>query len=181
MLFEKATDMFLENCKALDRSPNTVDKYKRALKRFDLYLTGKYNRPIYVDEVKAEDMEQFLFQEYNPTEYSSSSRHNVVTAFRSLYSYLKRKRICENTGKLIKHEKVETKERDTVSEMEFRKIIQQINSHTVKAVLYTLYHAGLRINEAVTLKLTDVDLEEDMLHLKDTKLVMIGQYQSIRG
>lgn len=169
MLLEKAIDMFLENCNALERSPKTIDKYKYCLKKFDSFMSNQYNRPVYIDEVKPEDMERFLFQYFNPAEYSSSMRHNAVTAFRSLYSYLERKRLCENKGKLIKHEKVETGERQTISEMEFRKIIHHIKTPTTKAVLHTLYYAGLRINEALSLKTGDVDLEQEVLHIKDTK------------
>lgn len=169
MLFEKGIEIFLENCVSRELSPKTIEKYKSCLKKFGVFLNELYNRPVYIDEVKAEDLERFLFQHYNLTQYSSSSRHNVVTAFRSMYSYLERKRLCENIGKLVKSEKVVTDERETVSEMEFRKIMKYINSATTRAVLYTLYYAGLRINEALRLKMADVDLEQDVIHVKETK------------
>lgn len=169
MLFGKGIEMFTENCRARELSSTTIEKYTYCLKKLDLFLSEVHNRPVYIDEVKADDIEQFLFQRYNPKEYSSSARQNVNTAFRSMYSFLERKKLCENTGKLIKREKVETDERETISEMEFRKIIQQIKSATVKAVLYILYFAGLRINEALSLKIYDVDLEKDVLHIKYTK------------
>ncbi len=169
MLFGKGKELFIENCKSRDLSPKTIEKYKNSLEKFDLFLSELYNRPVYIDEVKPEDLERFLFLYYNPKYYSSSSQHNIITAFRSMYSYLERKRICENKGKLIKNVKVETEERETVSEMEFRKIVQHVKTATTKAVLYTLYNAGLRINEALSLKISDVDMEQDILHIKNTK------------
>jgi len=169
MLFVKGIELFIENCEARDLSPKTIERYKYCLKKFDVFLSELYNRPVYIDEIKSEDMERFLFQKYNRKEYSSSSRHNVITAFKSMYSYLERKKLCENKGKLIKSEKVETDERETLSEMEFRKILQYVKAATTKAVLYTLYYSGLRISEALKLKLCDVDLEQDVLHVKETK------------
>jgi len=169
MLFDKGKELFLENCKSRNLSLNTIEKYRNSLNLFDTFLSELYNRPVYIDEVKPEDMDRFLFQRYNPKQYSSSARHNVITAFRSMYSYFERKKLCENKGKLVKSEKVETDERETVSEMEFRKIMQNINASTTKAVFHTLYYAGLRINEALKLKLNDVDLVKDELHVKETK------------
>lgn len=167
--FSKGKEMFLENCKALEKSPSTISQYRKSLTRFEEFLNIKYNRPIDIDEVKPEDFEQFLFQVFNPAEYSSSMRHNVTTAFKSMYSYLKRRRLCENIGKLVGSVKVETDERLTVSEMELKRIMQHISSATARAVLYTQYYTGARIGEALNLTLEDVDLENDELHLKDTK------------
>ncbi|HWQ31065.1 MAG TPA: tyrosine-type recombinase/integrase [Negativicutes bacterium] len=169
MIFNKAKEMFIENCKVLERSPSTISQYDKYLTGLEKLLSCKYNRPVYVEEVKAGDLEQFIFKEYNLSEYSTSVQHSVITAFKSMYSYLARKNICENTGKMIKNIKVETAERATVSEIELRKLMQHIKASTARAVIYTLYYAGLRINEAINLKLEDVDLEKDELHVKETK------------
>lgn len=169
MLFSKAISIFLENCEALDRSPKTITMYGKCLVQFDEFLCSQYNRPVYIDEVKPEDLERFLFQRYNPADYSSSMRHNVVTAFKSMYSYLNRKRLCENKGKLVKGIKVETEERETLSEMELRKIMQHLTPATTKALLYLLYYTGLRIGEAVQLKIGDVDFDKAEILVRDTK------------
>lgn len=171
VLFEKGRELFIENCKSRDLSPKTIEGYKNCLKKFDAFLGELYNRPVYVDEVKPEDLERFLFQHYNPKDYSTASRHNVITAFRSMYSYLERKKLCDNKGKLVKFEKVETDERETASEMEFRKIMQHIKTATTRAVLHTLYYAGLRISEALNLNIEDVDLKLDVLHIRKQKRI----------
>lgn len=169
MLFEEAIKLFVENCKALDRSESTIKSYQKYLTKFNEFVCQEYNMPILMDEVKPEDLEKFIFQCYNPLYYSSSARHNITTAFKSLYSYLDRKGYCENKGKLVNDVKVITAEREILSEIELRKLILLIKSPTVKAVLYTLFYAGLRINEAVTLTLADVDIEREVIHVKDTK------------
>lgn len=70
---------------------------------------------------------------------------------------------------VIDDEKVRPNERETISEIELRKILLQIKSPTVRAVLFTLYYAGLRIQVALKLKLEDVDLEQEVIRVKDTK------------
>jgi integrase/recombinase XerD len=56
---------------------------------------------------------------------------------------------------------------------------RKLQPHTLRAVLLLLYGAGLRIGEAVALKLEDVDLRDAVITIRDTKfhktrLVPIG-------
>jgi integrase/recombinase XerD len=169
MLFENGINLFIDNCKALGKSDKTINNYKKNLVRFNEFLVEEYNRPLLINEVNSDDLTRFIFKYYNPKEYSSSMRHGIVTAFKSMYNYLDRKGLCENKGKLVKYEKVQSAEREVLSEIEFKKVILNIKTPTTRAVLYTLYYSGIRINEAVNLKLCDVDFEYDLIHVKYTK------------
>jgi site-specific recombinase XerD len=61
----------------------------------------------------------------------------------------------------------------------YRKVNLLFEPHTFRAVLLLLYGAGLRISEALSLRMADVDLSESVLLIRDTKfyksrLVPIG-------
>jgi integrase/recombinase XerD len=51
----------------------------------------------------------------------------------------------------------------------YRKTHLTVEPHTFRAVLLTLYGAGLRISEALSLKIGDVDLSEGVLLIRNTK------------
>src|SRR5205085_1282321 len=51
----------------------------------------------------------------------------------------------------------------------YRKSHRLLEPHTFRALLLTLYGAGLRISEALSLKIGDVDLSEGMLLIRTTK------------
>ena len=46
--------------------------------------------------------------------------------------------------------------------------------HTFRAILLLLYGAGLRVSEALSLNLADVDLEEAVIVIRDTKFSRLG-------
>jgi site-specific recombinase XerD len=112
LLFTKALELFAEYMKMIQRSKSTIRSYTDQLESFNNYLCRTYNQPVYLEDVKAEDMNKYLFNELSEGKYSSSYRHNMITAFRSLYNFCKSKGHCEvNVGKQVKFIKVYTKER----------------------------------------------------------------------
>src|SRR5262249_16945011 len=63
----------------------------------------------------------------------------------------------------------------------YRKTHLLLEPYTFRAVLLTLYGAGLRISEALTLRIGDVDFSEGVLLIRETKfyksrLVPIGSH-----
>lgn len=170
MTYTKALELFLENLSVMDKSEATIGNYRYYLQWFGQYLLHRYNRPVSIDEVKPEDLERFLFNELGEERYSSSARHNATTAFKSLYSFCHRKDYCPvNTGKLIRNVRIETKEREYVTEIEFRKIAREVSSPTARVVVHALFYTGLRIHECVKLTLADVDLEKDCIRVREGK------------
>lgn len=170
MLFTKVIELFAEYMKMIQRSKSTIRSYTDQLKSFNDYLSRTYNQPVYLEDVKADDMNKYLFNELREGKYSSSYRHNMVTAFRSLYNFCVSKGHCEvNVGKQVKFVKVYTKERLYISELEFMKIAKKVKSSTVKAVLQTIFYTGLRLSEAISLKMDDVNFEHEYVHVKEGK------------
>jgi integrase/recombinase XerD len=170
MTFEEAIEKFSEYLEFIQKSNKTICNYTAQLKDFNKYLCKTYNRPVYLEEVKADDMEKYLFNELSEAKYSSSYRHGMVTAFRSLYNFCFAKGHSDiNIGKMVKFIKVYTKERTYISELELMRITKQIKSTTVKAVLWTIFYTGIRISEAINLKITDINFEHEYVFVKAGK------------
>lgn len=170
MLFEKAVELFKEYLIMKQNSKKTITNYIPQLKGFNHYLCQEYNRPLYLDEVKPDDLHKYLFNVLSEENYSSSHRHNMITAFKSLYNFSTLKELCPiNTGKLVKNIRTHTKERTFISEIEFIKLMKHIELPTVKAALYTMFYTGLRISEAVDLEIKDVDMEREHIYVREGK------------
>lgn len=170
MLFEKAIELFVENMELIQKSPKTIRSYKAQLKSFNNYVCELYNRPVYLEDIKPEDMEKYLYNVLSEDKYSSSYRHNMITAFKSMFNFCKTKEYCEvNIGKLVKFIKVYTKERVFISEIEFKNIARNIKQPTVRAVLQTIFYTGVRITEAINLKMDDVNFEHEYVFVRKAK------------
>jgi len=168
MLLIEAINLFQEYLEMVQKSKKTITNYITDLKKLNYYLCKTYNRPVYLDEIKADDMEKYLFNELSEVKYSSSHRDNGITAFKSLFNFCINKEY-ENVGKQVKHIKVYTPERTFISEFEFVRIIKHVKSSTVKTVLQTIFYTGLRVSETKSLKLVDVNFEHDFILVKNGK------------
>jgi integrase/recombinase XerD len=170
MLFIKAVGLFDKHLKTRGSSPNTIYIYNYYLQRFHWFLCSQYNRQVYLDEVEPDDLERYLFTELGEEKASSSARHNMITAFKSLYSFCHMKGYCRiNIGRLIRNVSVETKERDYITEIEFMRLARNITSPTAFTVIYTLFYTGIRISECVNLTLNDVDFENGVIMVREGK------------
>lgn len=169
MYLDEGIDKYLEYDKAMLKSVSTIRHHSRILDQFNEYLTDIRNRPVELQEITTEDIERFIFHQYNLTKYSTSTIHNAISAISAFFTYMANKRKCNNVCKGVRNVKVETPERSIISEIEFKRILHNIQIPAVKAVLCTQYYAGLRIGEAVSLTLEDVDLVKDEIHVTDTK------------
>lgn len=170
MLLEKAIELFEEQLKMLQKSRKTIKNYTGHLKSINEYISETYNGQKHIEDIKADDMEKYLFNKLSEEKYSSSHRYNAVTAFKSLFNFCTSKGVCKvNIGKFVKHSKVYTKERTYISEIELMKIVKHIKNTTVKAVLQMIFYTGLRVSEAVSLKKKDVDFEHEQVYVREGK------------
>lgn len=102
MLLETAIELFVEYLKLIQRSNKTIKSYTSLLQSFNAYTNNYYNRPVYIEEIKLDDVEKYLFTELKEVKYSSSHRNNMVTAFKSLCNFCTDKgHISINTKNLL--------------------------------------------------------------------------------
>lgn len=143
-------------------SRNTIFSYRDNLLIFCDFLKGK-------DSLVCvrEDIEAFLKHVSNR---GSTTRSHYLTVLRSYYQFLIQEEILEtNPCDLISSPSLEKKLPQYLTEKEIDCLLD-ISLNTTfdyrnKAMLELLYATGMRISELISLRLQDVDLKEDFVHV----------------
>lgn len=169
MLLNQGIQDFVRYMKLIDRSKQTITGYRKELTYFDDFLSVKNNCPTYIEDIKLEDLEDYLLDQ-KERKISSASRNRSVYILRSFYNYCTKKDLADkNIAALIEPVKVKQKERDFLSEEEFEDLIEAITHPVIKTVVQTLFYTGGRISETLDLTLEEVDLEKRVIHIIEGK------------
>ena len=166
----EAMSQFYEHLKTVGRSLRTIENHKSHLQRLNTYLSAKCNRSIYVDEIKVDDLEKYLFAPPNDKAFTQASRYAKVTAFKSFLSFCYKNGYTQtNIGTKLPKIKEKSKERVSLTEDELFGILEFISSETDKALIQTLFYAGLRIGEAIQLTFEDINIDGNYLYIRKHK------------
>ena len=169
MLLTQAIESFSKYMDLIDRSKQTIKGYEVELGYFNNFLAVKYNCPIYVEDIKLKDIEDYLLYE-KERGIASASRSRSVYILRSFYNYCVKKDIVrKNIANLVEPVKVKQKERDFITEEEFEQLAATIKQPVIRTVVQTMFYTGGRMSEMINLKLEDVDLENKILHIIEGK------------
>jgi integrase/recombinase XerD len=165
MLLNQAIESFIDYLEMIDRSKSTQNDYRYSLSKFNEFLQNKHNGPVYVEDIVLQDLEDFLMYE-KERGMASASRSSMLYTIKSFYNYMCKKDLCDkNIALLLEPIKVKQKERDYLTEEEFEQLVNVITSPLIRAVIQTMFYTGGRITEITNLKLEDVDLENNILHI----------------
>ncbi len=142
-------------------SSNTVKSYLNDLKDFDLYFKGN------LLNLKYDDVQKYIS---SLNDRSARTVSHYLTVINSFYSFLiNDKYINDNPCRNIASPKVPKKLPTYLTEDEVDKLLN-INLITPydyrnKAMLELLYATGLRISELINLKITDIDVTNDLVRV----------------
>lgn len=169
MLLNQGIQDFVRYMKLIDRSKQTITGYEKELSYFDNFLSVKHNCPMYIEDIKLIDIEDYLLDQ-KQRGISTASRSRSVYILRSFYNYCTKKDLADkNIAALIEPVKVKQKERDFLTEGEFQQLIEAITHPVIKTVVQTLFYTGGRISETLDLTLEEVDLEKRIIHIIEGK------------
>ena len=146
-------------------SSNTVDSYKRDLRKLILFL--EQNIIGNFQEITNSDILTFLEHLYQSQSDRSVSR--ILSSIRSFYRYLLRSdKISKSPFGHIKNPKVPNKDVEILDQTEMTGFLENIACSTYlelrdRAMFELLYSCGIRVSEITNLKLGDIDIEEGLI------------------
>lgn len=161
---------YLEHIKGA--SINTVQSYERDLKYLEIYLNNK--RQVKIDQLKEPDIEAYL-DDLKLNHKSAATISRTLAAIRAFYQYLvKEDKLNENPAKKIALPKIEKKAPRILSQDQIVCLLDQPNRKDTKgirdrAMLELLYATGIRVSELISLKVTDINLQQGYIMCRDSQ------------
>ncbi len=142
-------------------SPNTINTYSDALKSFLTFCNTKAVKDISNDDFIAYNNDYIL-----KNKFSSSYQNQIVNAIKLFFKIVKDSKIEIDKIHRPKREKTLP---NVLSKEEVLKIIDATENLKHKTLLALIYSAGLRISEAISMKLKDIDSIRMLIHVKNAK------------
>jgi len=168
-------------------SINTTESYYLDLKYYIEYIVfdkniksiGKINSSIVKSYIKT--ITKFEYK----NNYSNSSINRKISSLKSFHKYLFiNKKSMLNTTNLFKSVKQKRRIPLTLNFEEINVILNKINikksnSLRDKCIISTLYSSGLRVSELLSLSLTNINLDDDVIRVigkgKKERIVPLGK------
>ncbi|MEN8702778.1 MAG: tyrosine-type recombinase/integrase [Polaribacter sp.] len=131
---------------------------------FTVFLTKFVHRDI--TEITKEEIEGFVYELIKKNKISESYQNQLINAIKAYYEHA--------LGKPREYYDIQRPKRtlsipNVLHKEEVLKIIQHPTNIKHKAILWTIYSAGLRISEVLNLRIVDVHSKEGYLFIKDSK------------
>ncbi len=170
MLFMESVEQFGKYQAIIERSPVTIRAYHEDLTLLNRYLEEKYNSPVYLEDITQEDVEEYLYYLKEVKSYQPISRKRVLGSMRSFFGYAYKSEWCDkNVTAKLEPIKCQQKERQYLSESEVNQFVNAIPHELIRLVAQTLYYTGMRISECLNLQVEDVNLEDNLIHIRHGK------------
>jgi integrase/recombinase XerD len=149
-------------CENKKSSQSTVESYLRDVKRFLEVCTADYSK------ITTKTIEKYIAN----LEKSESTKVRIIASLRSYFKFLKEiDIIAENPAESIKLKKVKPKVLGVLDSDEVLHLLSQPDTEDFKgirdkAMLELLYATGIKVSELLQVKVTDINLNIGILHLK---------------
>ncbi|WP_428742436.1 tyrosine-type recombinase/integrase [Tenacibaculum sp.] len=164
-------------------SDNTVNTYTNVVTYFIKYCHSK-NTTLYTNHMIESFNYDFIVKENKSISYQNQCINGIK-------KFLQYKNINLDTLQIVRPKK-EKKLPTVLSLDEVKLILNNINNLKHKALIALIYSAGLRIGEAINLKITDIDSKRMLICVENSKgkkdrytllsplfLVLVRQYYSV--
>jgi len=139
---------------------NTVKRYKSLITKFVTYI----NLP--KEEINIEHVREFLKYLRDTKKLSIGTVNDYRSGIKYLFEVVLDKGW---NGRKIPYLKGYKPLPVAYSKSEIQKIIQSTNDILFRTIFSTIYSSGLRIEEALNLKLSDIDSKRMQIHIRQSK------------
>jgi len=159
--FQKYLNLTKRELLLRNYSRRTVDSYLFCLNDYFSFLNS-FKNAASIDS--AEKVRQFLLIKQNKGQ-SGQTLNVYLNAIKFFY-----REILKSVNKIdLKFSKTSKKLPEVLSRAEIEKILTSIENKKHKLLVALSYGAGLRVSEAINLKIKDINLEELTIHLREAK------------
>jgi len=161
----------IEDMKVRNLAATTIDSYVREVAAFARYFKRS------PEQLGPEEVREYQVHLVNERKFSWGGFNKAVCALRFLY---RNTLDTDWSVERIPYAKRPKKLPLVLSQDEVRAVLEAIEDPQNRVIAMTLYGAGLRIGEAVHLRVADVDSKRMMIHVVEGKgrkdrLVMLSQ------
>lgn len=149
-------------------SLNTLEAYNADITKLLVFLEGEN---IELLNTTPEDLEQFIAGLHD-IGITARSQARIMSGIKSLFGFLMLEKIIEkDPSELIDNPKIGFKIPEVLSLQEIDSIIAAVDlskkeGQRNRALLETLYSCGLRVSELITLKLSDLYLDDEFIRVE---------------
>ncbi|KAB3540943.1 tyrosine-type recombinase/integrase [Alkaliphilus pronyensis] len=151
---------FLNSLKLKGYSQNTIKAYKGHFVRFLEYI--EYD----TCNINSQSIKQYLLYLLDKESLSHSYINQAINSIKFYVEYVAND--IETVERIIRPKK-QKKLPQVLSETEVKKIFDAVTNHKHRLLLRLTYSAGLRVSEAVNLKLSDIDSNRMLLKVHQGK------------
>lgn len=147
-------------------SPRTIEAYVHDVEKLNDFLSGRKT----LAEAELSDIQDFLASLYDET-ISARSQARIISGLKSFYQFLVlEKKIAADPMELIDTPRIGRYLPTVLAVEEIAAIIDHIDlslpeGHRNKAIIETLYGCGLRVSEAVNLRLSHLHFYEGFIRV----------------
>ena len=149
-------------------SLNTLEAYNADITKLLVFLEGEN---IELLNTTPEDLEQFIAGLHD-IGITARSQARIMSGIKSLFGFLMLEKIIEkDPSELIDNPRIGLKIPEVLSIQEIDSIIAAVDlskkeGQRNRALLETLYSCGLRVSELITLKLSDLYLDDEFIRVE---------------
>ena len=158
---QQELDRHFQKLKLRNYSNSTIRTYQSNLTQFFVYFKNAD-----LAALTKEQIEGFVFELVQKYKISEQKQNMMINAIKSYYEHTLGKPREYYT---ITRPKPSKDLPNTLSEEEVLAIINAPDNIKHKAILHTIYSAGLRIGEVIRLRVKDVRSDDGFLFIKDSK------------
>jgi integrase/recombinase XerD len=148
-------------------SGNSIDAYMSDLDKLIRFLSDENKK---VEEVSLNDLQQFVAQLYD-LDIHARSVARIISGIKSFYKFLVLDDYIQNDPtELLESPKIGLKLPEVLTVVEINNIISTIDlslpeGQRNRAILETLYSCGLRVSELISLRFSDMYLDEGFIRV----------------
>ena len=117
------------------------------------------------EEISEADVKNYVSYLSSERKYKPRSINLAFSSLKFLYSNLLNKKIMEN----VKIPKLDKKDPVVLSKEEIKSLLSAVENPKHKILLSLMLSSGLRVSEAVSLKIEDVNFDDKLIKIKSNK------------